>query len=82
MKIGPITPAATAPPCKTPTIDPSDFVPNIILPNVPRIGMMLPKPTPNRIMKGAAINIELTVTNCRYMKASPIKAATVHSTRR
>ena len=65
MKIGPITPAATAPPCNTPTIDPSDFVPNIMLPNVPRIGMMLPKPTPNKIMKGAAISIELTVASSK-----------------
>ena len=65
MKIGPITPAATAPPCNTPTIDPSDFVPNIMLPKVPRIGMILPKPMPNRMINGAVIRIELTGTNCR-----------------
>ena len=65
MKIGPTTPAATDPPCSSPTIDPRERVPNIMLPSVPRVGMTLPNPMPNSVTNGIASAMVVTVTNCR-----------------
>ena len=82
ITIGPTTPAAIGPPCKSPSTFPIARVPNIILPTVPRIGTRQPKLTPNISANGKVSRTDLAPKTWRYKSPKPIIAATMARTRR